>query len=161
MVVFMKMKNNTGFTLVELLAVIVILAVIILIASSNVGTIMTNARKNALAMEGNTLINSAKQAYQIAILNGKVTGTDSVCFSLEDLKNNGYFEKSDDKYKGSVLISPDSAGKVISYTFWISNGSYYVTGPTGTTGSAAEPVNTAENKDASVNCGGKTLTNVE
>ena len=133
----MKMKNKNGFTLVELLAVIVILAFIILIASSNVGGIMNDARKNALAIEGNRLIDAAKNAYQMDVLNGEVT-TGSKCYALSDLYKEGLFSKGpSDKYTGSVLVSPDSSGKIITYTFWISNGSYRVVGETGTTGKAA------------------------
>lgn len=151
------MKNKNGFTLIELLAVIVVLAVIILIASTNVGTMMTTARKNALAIEGNTLVNSAKQAYQIGILNGGITGTQEVCFSLADLKAKGYFEKSDSDYQGSVLIQPDANG-VVSYKFWISNKSYEINNANpGDTGSVASSL--SQNK-ASTNCGGKTVTAV-
>lgn len=133
----MIIKNKNGFTLVELLAVIVILAVIILIASSNVGGIMNDARKNALAIEGNRLIDAAKNAYQMDILNGNVT-TGSKCYNLQTLYDEGLFSKgSKDKYTGSVLVSPDSSGKIITYTFWISNGSYRVVGETGTTGKVA------------------------
>lgn len=133
----MGMKNKKGFTLVELLAVIVILAVIILIASSNVGGIMNDARKNALAIEGNRLIDAAKNAYQMDVLNGNVT-TGSKCYDLQFLYDEGLFSKgSKDKYTGSVSVSPDSDGKIITYTFWISNGSFVITGPTGTTGKAA------------------------
>ena len=149
----MKLKNKKGFTLVELLAVIVILAVIILIASSNVGTMMTNARKNALAIEGNTLITAAKNAYQMAILNAEVTGTEQVCFALSSLKSSGYFEKADSKYKGSVLLKPDAKG-VITYKFWISNGSYVISNAdTGATGSSANPISQT-NPEASENCAG-------
>ena len=43
-----KMKNNKkGFTLVELLAVIVVLAIIILIAMPSVMSAMDKARRNA------------------------------------------------------------------------------------------------------------------
>lgn len=61
-------KNKKGFTLVELLAVIVVLSIIILIASSGIGSAMQKARKSALAIEGNELINAAKSAYQLDIL---------------------------------------------------------------------------------------------
>lgn len=150
MVAFMNIrKNKNGFTLVELLAVIVILAVIILIASNSVLSQMDKARKNALAIEGNTLINSAKNAYQSAILEGKVT-TGSACFSLEYLYKEGLFSKGKqkDNYTGSVLVAPDSSGKIVTYTFWISNGSYIVSGETGTTGSGA-----SNGTSASENCG--------
>lgn len=141
-------KNRNGFTLVELLAVIVILAVIILIASSNVLSQMDKARKNALAIEGNTLINSAKNAYQNGILEGSIT-TGSACFSLEYLYKEGLFSKgAKDHYTGSVLVKPESSGKVVTYTYWISNGSYVVSGDTGTTGSGA-----TNGTSASANCG--------
>ena len=143
-----SIKNKNGFTLVELLAVIVILAVIILIASNSVLSQMDKARKNALAIEGNTLINAAKNAYQSAILEGKIT-TGSACFTLEYLYSEGLFSKgSKDTYTGSVLVAPDESGKIVTYTFWLSNGSYVVTGETGTTGSAA-----TNGTSASTNCG--------
>lgn len=149
MVAFMNIKKNkNGFTLVELLAVIVILAVIILIASNSVLSQMDRARKNALAIEGNTLINSAKNAYQSAILEGKIT-TGSACFPLEYLYKEGLFSKGKkDNYTGSVLVAPDSSGKIVTYTFWISNGSYIVSGETGTNGSGA-----SNGTSASENCG--------
>ena len=151
----MKMvKNNKGFTLIELLAVIVILAVIILVASSNVGTAMVNAKKNALALEGNTLITSAKNAYQMAILNG-YNSTSGACFSLRFLKDNGYFDKASDDYTGSVAVKVNDGGKSYDYEFWISNGNYVINnGKTGATGKSAE-VGTS----ASDSCGtGSTLT---
>ncbi len=144
----MGVKNNRGFTLVELLAVIVILAVIILIASNNVGSIMIDARKNALALEGSTLIDAAKTAYQIDILNDGITG--SKCYNLEELYKEGYFSKGKDKdgYTGSVLVDTSNE-KIIEYTFWISNGKYVVSGPAGTTGK-----NATAGTEASKCCGG-------
>ncbi len=120
------MKDNRGFTLIELLAVIVILAIIIVIASSNIGGLTTTARKNVLAVEGNTLVESAKTAYQLAVLNGEVT-TEPACFSLAYLYKEAYFDKgpqSNPKYTGSVLITPDESGKIYTYKYWISNSSY-------------------------------------
>ena len=90
-------------------------------------------------------------------MNGTITGTQQVCFSLSDLKAKGYFEKSDEEYQGSVLITPDSNG-IVSYKFWISNKSYEINDAVpGDTGSKANSI--TENK-ASTNCGGKTTTAV-
>lgn len=126
------LKNKKGFTLVELLAVIVILAVIIVIASSSVGGLMTDARKNALAIEGNELVNAAKNAYQLAILNGDVQ-TQDACFSLEYLYKKDYFSKGrTNNYTGSVLVYRED--NIVKYSFWISNGSYVVAGVSGATG---------------------------
>lgn len=147
-------KNKSGFTLIELLAVIVILAIIILIASSNIGGMMTTARKNALAVEGDTLVNTAKSAYQMEVLNGNIISTDTVCFSLDYLYKTGLFTKgSSDKYNGSVLITPDKSGAQYTYTAWISNGNYKIdNAPLGKITGNLATVNTAA---ASENCGAK------
>lgn len=143
----MFIKNQKGFTLVELLAVIVILAIIILVASNNVFTQIGKARQNALALEGNTLIDSARIAYQNEILDGNLM-TGGACFSLEYLYEAGLFTKGPkDHYSGSVLVKP--SGNQVTYKFWIGNGSYNVVGETGTTGTAA----TENTGDASSTCG--------
>ena len=123
----MKRLNKKGFTLVELLAVIVILAVVMLIAVTAVGPLMARARKSALGTEGIGAVNAAKSAYQAEQLKGtssKIKATSSVCFDLKWLCNNNYFEKGcgSDGYTGSVLVSYNS-GKT-TYKFWISNGTY-------------------------------------
>ncbi len=148
-------KNKNGFTLVELLAVIVILAVIILIATSNVLSNLEKGRRSALAVEGNTLVkDSATTAYQLGILDGTVT-TGSVCYSLEYLHKNDYFSKgASDNYTGSVLVSVPADGKGVTYKFWISNGSYVISDKSvGASGNDAEPGTSASN-----NCGGASVT---
>lgn len=149
----MKKKNNKGFTLIELLAVIVVLAIIILFASSNIFGMVEKFRANALAQEGNTLIqDAARPAYQMAVMEKTIT-SGSACFSLEYLsKEAGYSKNSSNNYTGSVLISLDASGKVPTYTVWISNGSSVISNKQlGTTGSDAEAGTTASN-----DCGGAT-----
>ena len=125
----MRKLNKKGFTLVELLAVIVILSVVMLIAVTAVGPLMARARKSALATEGIGMVNAAKSAYQAEQLTGKFSSTSSVCFDLQWLCKHNYFEKgcdgstTGDKYSGSVLAYY-SGGKV-QYRFWISNGVYF------------------------------------
>ena len=126
----MKRLNKKGFTLVELLAVIVILAVVMLIAVTAVGPLMTRSRKSALGTEGVSAVSAAKAAYQAEQLNASsaIKPTSSVCFDLQWLCNHNYFEKgckgasAGDNYSGSVLATY-SNGKV-TYNFWISNGIY-------------------------------------
>ena len=122
------MRNTKGFTLVELLAVIVILAVVMTMAVSMVGPLMARSRKGALGEEGLGLIEQAKQAYQLQQMkpSGAIKSTSTVCFSLAWLHNNGFFEKgSENGYTGSVLIKYNSGN--YSYSFWISNGTYTFT----------------------------------
>ncbi len=57
----MKKLNKKGFTLVELLAVIVILALLMVVATSSIGGAMSNAKKNALKTEAQKMLTSAYQ----------------------------------------------------------------------------------------------------
>ena len=83
-------KTKKGFTLVELLAVIVILSVIILIAATNVGGITNNAKKNTLASEGNTMVDSAKLAYEFLEEEGELEYHSQICIGLSYLYRKGY-----------------------------------------------------------------------
>jgi type IV pilus assembly protein PilA len=155
-------KDTKGFTLIELLAVIVILAIIILVATSNVGGVTQTARKNVLAVEGSSAIDAAKEAYQLAVLEGDIT-TGDACFSLKYLYDEGYYSKGSgsDKYKGSVLVSTTD-GKVYTYKYWISDQNYTISGASSS--DAASKVakkysdTTNGGGDASEVCGGATAT---
>ena len=118
--------NKKGFTLVELLAVIVILAVVMLIGVTAILPLMGRARKSALGSEGVSLVDTAKTAYQAEQLNNnsKIKTTSTVCFSIPWLKEHNYYDKDSDDYKGSVLVS--YADGKYSYKFWIDNGTYYI-----------------------------------
>ena len=50
----MKKLNKKGFTLVELLAVIVILALLMVVSLSVMGNVQNNAKKTALIIQDNT-----------------------------------------------------------------------------------------------------------
>lgn len=128
------LKNRKGFTLVELLAVIVVLAIIILIAMPAVLNSMEKARKNSFAIEANEVVKSAQTAYSIAVLNGQGGSIDSTsgakyCIKYSDLKTNGYIEKTDKatpEYKGSVLITISKDTGVASYTIFFTNAAYNI-----------------------------------
>lgn len=121
------MRDTKGFTLVELLAVIVILSIIMIMAVTAVGPMMAKSRKGTLGAEGLDLIKAGQTAYQLEQMKATsaVKSTSTVCFSLNWLYNNDLFEKgSNQGYTGSVLIAYDSVNKNYSYSFWISNGVY-------------------------------------
>lgn len=102
------MKNKKGFTLVELLAVIVILAVIILIAINAVLPQMAKARKNGFADEVMNYAKAAETRYvaENAEDDADVTPgniTTGICYTLKDLHGE-YVSKNDGSYEGIVVI---------------------------------------------------------
>ena len=124
--------NKKGFTLVELLAVILILSILMLIGVSAVLPLVKKSEKNSLATEGIGLIDVAKvahQAQQYPDTELHLKSTDSYCFSLDWLKSHGYYEKDSSEYKGSVLVNYNENG-TFSYYFWIANDTYHISGGT-------------------------------
>lgn len=118
------MKNQKGFTLVELLAVIVILAVVMLIGVTAIGPIVTRSQQSALRTEGIQIVEAAKLAYQFEQSTGDIKSTASVCYDLQWLVNNNYYEKGKDAgYYGSVLIQYNTGGSY-TYKVWVTNGTY-------------------------------------
>ncbi len=116
----MERLNKKGFTLVELLSVIVILSVVVLIATNAVVPMMAGAKKDALALEANKFMTSAKALYSQENASG------TKCYSYEDVINSGLVEKNDDAYHGSFLIE-EKNGK-FTYKVWLSNGQNLVDG---------------------------------
>lgn len=139
----MEMKlNRKGFTLVELLSVIVILSVVVLIATNAVVPMMSSAKKQVLATEANKFIATAKTLY----VNEGASGTK--CYSYDEIINSGLIEKNDETYTGSFLIEENN-GKY-TYKIWLSNGTNLVDGksPDVTSDDVIESSN-----DASTVCG--------
>lgn len=72
----MKKLNKKGFTLVELLAVIVVLALLMVVATSSIGTALKNAKKNTLKTEAQKIISQIYQDAQSEyMLKGSLTST--------------------------------------------------------------------------------------
>ena len=112
------MKNKKGFTLVELLAVIVILAVLVLLAVPSVIKMLDNAKRNSFSTEAENIIKGATLAYADGIMNG----TSKTCYSLSEL--NDYIDKDFSGYSGSVSIDSENN----AYQIWLSNGTYVIDG---------------------------------
>ena len=115
----MERFNKKGFTLVELLSVIVILSVVVLIATNAVIPMMSNAKKQVLATEANIMYPAAQSLY---LEDG---GSGTKCYTYDELIESGKISKNDEAYKGSFLV--DSDGKV---TIWLSNGTNLIDGKT-------------------------------
>ena len=125
------MKNKKGFTLVELLAVIMILAIVMILGITAVVPLIIRGKKNSLGNEGLAFVDAAKIAHEKELYpNSKLQLRDkaSYCFSMNDLKNLGYYDKDDDSYYGSVYIYYDSRNSSYEYMFWISNSNFHISG---------------------------------
>ena len=117
------MKNNKkGFTLVELLAVIVILAVVILIAVTAVIPRMNDARKGAFADEAMAYIRGAQEAYVESQMGESEVST---CYTVAWLNANK-IDKKDSTYEGYVTLDANGKG-----TAYITNNKYMINGGTG------------------------------
>lgn len=98
----MNKLNKKGFTLVELLAVIVILGVIMLIAIPSIGTIISNSRQNSFISSGKMYISTA-QNYVAGELNSENT---NYCMTVATLTEG----KAD---KSPINTSKDITGYVL------------------------------------------------
>ncbi len=95
--------NKKGFTLVELLAVIVVLAILALLAIPRVISIMEKSRVSAFTVEANEIIKSAQNAYGSKVLSEEEMNH-PVCFTIDQLIKGGYLDKDKDDVKGVIVI---------------------------------------------------------
>ena len=94
----MKNLNKKGFTLVELLAVIVVLALIMVLTVPSVLTSMNSARQSSFLLYAGKMIESAQGKYQSQLL----IGVPDTCYSLESLSDN-----ASTQYSGTVQVTYD------------------------------------------------------
>lgn len=119
------MKNNRGFTLVELLAVIVILAILALIAVPNVSNLLNKSKNNMFCKKVQSIEAAAK--YYAQDHDDKLTFTDEEAkVKIGTLLEMGYI-KEDNKGKNDVTDPRDSSKdlKDVEVTIKIVNERYY------------------------------------
>lgn len=124
--------NKKGFTLVELLAVIVILGVIITIAVVNVTSSMNRSRTGAFKNDATVLSDAALtkfsddklvKNYSEDLYNGTVSG--KRCYSIQNSLKGKYAKVHNSSLVGSVEVCYDDTCKT---RIWISNGVYNING---------------------------------
>lgn len=132
----MKKINKKGFTLVELLAVIVVLAVVMVLATTTILPYMTDSRKNSFAIEANEAKNAAADAVSLIQIGTIKTSeaqayevTGGYCFDLTDLNTLGLWTKGDTSYKGKVVVKKEESK--YTYTVSIQNTEFEVVSKSG------------------------------
>ena len=94
------MQKKKGFTLVELLAVIVILAVILVIAVPQIMSVIESARKGSIESTAKLIAEGAEREYTNRKILGKDTNIE--CSDVSSMNSNDY---------GTCVITFDNAGK--------------------------------------------------
>ena len=108
------MKNNKGFTLVELLAVIAILAILVIIALPNVLKMFNDAKKNSFLTEAKTVYSEAGKKYISDSITSPGNNEYVYCKSKTDSLNLLSLSGREINY----YIKTDSNGNVNTIVVW-------------------------------------------
>ena len=113
--------NKKGFTLVELLAVIVILALLIVVVANTALPALDNSKKSSLNVYAGRVLNAAKNVFQTEVLNSNhdtfkeiFSGTNKYCATMTSLMG------SNKQYFGYVLV--DNTGTDAVYYVRVTDG---------------------------------------
>ncbi|MUV36827.1 hypothetical protein JNUCC1_00631 [Lentibacillus sp. JNUCC-1] len=112
-----RFKQEKGFTLVELLAVIAILGIILAIAIPSIGNVIDNSKKDADQANVDLILNAARLAY---LEEGQPD--EGATYTVSDLNTKGYLAEvptepgnEESVYSGEVTVS--KSGTKITYQF--------------------------------------------
>ena len=144
------------FTLIELLAVIVILAILMLVASTNVFNILDNARRGSFRTEFLALLQSAQTTASTELMDGTLNQTaNRVCYVIDSGKLKENFSNNGN-YTGSVLVTLNSDGSLTTQG-WMRSNYFTVSNKTNTiqNNETDIPPSSEASSEGMTNCGGQ------
>ena len=121
----MTKSNKKGTSLVELLAVIVIMGIIAAIAVPSVGALISNSKKNAAVQSANVVLSSAKTALTAA----QATGAGDTTVQKETFDHKDVYYTTAKKLKAGKYIESNPFGDAESdpdVFFVLSEGTVYI-----------------------------------
>jgi len=107
------MKRRNGFTLVELLAVIVVLAIIMIIAIPSIFDVMNGARRKTFAMAVDKYVNAATTQYIADSSYGNIPGAGLYVYDIQE--NLGLQSTGDNR--GYVVVNAQNVNDIHYYVF--------------------------------------------
>ena len=114
------MKNDKGFTLVETIAVIIILGVVLSIAVPSITNVVKSTNKNRMISDAETFISEVKEYVESDTIGN--TPSDNK-YTLEDIKGKTKLSKSPygEEYKKNSYVD------ITNYSVCLTDGEYKAT----------------------------------
>lgn len=114
------MKKKNGFTLMEMLAVVIILGVILVIAIPSVNNLI-NKNRTKMYQTHMSLVEEKTKIFADKF-KGELTSTSDTCFKInyQDLVKYHYVTEQDVTCKGSIILTKSGNGKSFSRDYYLS-----------------------------------------